>query len=317
MPQARPTLLGAGVAAVLWGCAGGTRAAPVRPATGPLDIRIVYPRPSERRWDGTGWLFLPDSTVRIQSRDSAFVFGSVSRADARLIVNGHEVSVHPGGGWIAWLPLDEDSLARFDLVATVGTELVRATYLVPLEPRYQPPWFGPWIDTTSFAPSGEMWVGPDEDFTLAVRATPGAAVRLVAPDGRNVPMLPDVSPRPLSAGERAFGTVPRLEPGQPRADRYVVTWSGSFGPDPGPALAQTSRAGLPDSVWGWVEITAQGDTARARWPLRVARSILGARRSLWLTMTLPPPGSRTACLRVGRCRTARTTGSSRPARLRR
>lgn len=247
MPQARPTLLGAGVAAVLWGCAGGSRVAPVRPATGPLDIRIVYPRPSERRWDGAAWAFLPDSTVRIQSRDSAFVFGSVSRADARLIVNGREVPVHPGGGWIAWLPLDDDSMARFDLVATAGNELVRATYLVPLEPRYQPPWFGPWIDTTSFAPSGELWVGPDEDFTLAVRATPGAAVRIVASDGRSAAMVPD----------------------QSREDRYVASWSGSFGPDPGPALAQTSRAGLPDSLWVWVEVAAEGDTVRARWPLRV------------------------------------------------
>lgn len=268
MPQARPTLLGAGVAAVLWGCAGGARVAPVRPAD-PLDIRIVYPRPAERRWDGTKWLFLPDSTVRIQSRDSAFLLGSVSRGDASLIVNGRPVPLHPGGGWIAWLPLEDDSIARFDLVATAGTELVRATYRVPLAPRYRPPWSGPWIDTMSFTPSGDMWVAPDEGFTLSVRAIPGAAVRLVAPDGRTVEMVPDLRPRPVPAGERAFGTVPRPEPGRPLEDRYVATWIGPFGPDPGPVFGQTSRAGLPDSLWVRVEVVADGDTASARWPLRV------------------------------------------------
>lgn len=269
MSQARATLIGTGAAVLLCGCAGPRGITPPRPAAGPLDIRIVYPRPAARRWEGSSWVFVADSGVRIQSRDSAFVFGSVGRGDARLLVNGRPVEVHPGGGWIAWLPLQDDSVARFELVAAAGTDVMRATYVVPLEPRFEPPWFGPWIDTTSFAPAGDLWVRPGEGIALAVRATPGASVRLVAADGRTVSMLPDRRPRPLPPGERAFGTVPRLAPGEPSVDRYVAWWNGSFGPDPGPVFSRTSRAEAPESLWVRVDVALDGDTARACWPLRV------------------------------------------------
>jgi N-acetylmuramoyl-L-alanine amidase len=62
----------------------------------------------------------PKTTDVVQSRDSAFLFGSAGRGDAVLTINGAPVAVHPNGAWIAWLPLPDDTIAPFRIVATAA-----------------------------------------------------------------------------------------------------------------------------------------------------------------------------------------------------
>ena len=78
----------------------------VPPVRGPLRLQVVYPA--------------PDAVVR--AKDSSFLLGSVGTGDARLTINGHPVRVWPNGAWLAWIPLPPDSLMRFRIVATTGTE---------------------------------------------------------------------------------------------------------------------------------------------------------------------------------------------------
>jgi hypothetical protein len=78
-----------------------------------LAIRVVYPRAGDV----------------VAAGDSVFLFGDVGRGDATLAVNGQPVTVHPGGGWIAWLPLPDDTVAAFHLVAAAGGVARETLYL--------------------------------------------------------------------------------------------------------------------------------------------------------------------------------------------
>lgn len=243
-----------------------------RPTLGALGVSIVYPRPQERidAHGGEWWLVPVDSTYVVRSQDSTFVFGTAGRGDARVTVNGETVPVYPTGGWIAWLPLPaDDSLMVFDVRAVAGLDTARVIMVAPIAPRFRAPPQGVWIDTTSFSPTGDRWVLPDEELRLAVRASPGASVRLLLPEGTDLPFRPDPRPDDLSRGERAFGTA---QPGERpvRADRYLARYVGPLGADPGDVLAPDSAPAAEDSTWVWVEAALDADTVRVRWPLRLA-----------------------------------------------
>ena len=254
--------------ALVAACGGGLRGTPaisLVPAAGPPLIRVVYP-PLVR--DSLGWR----ASQPIESRDSAFVFGSVGRRDAVLRVNGAVVPVASSGGWIAWLPLPDDTVARFTLVAAVGDTTDSLVFVAALPPRFVPPADGPWVDTTSLSPTGAVWLRGGEGIVLRVRAAAGAAVRLVLPDSSTVPFVPDTVSLPASWGEQAFGTAAPA-PRPTRDDRYAAWWVGALGTDPGPVLGRP----VPDTTTAaWVEVIARDDTVRARWPLRIA--VLDARR---------------------------------------
>src|SRR5437867_2855795 len=57
-------------------------------AAGPLRISIAYPREDHRATERDSVFIYMTAGERIQSRDSAFIFGSVGRGDARLAING-------------------------------------------------------------------------------------------------------------------------------------------------------------------------------------------------------------------------------------
>src|SRR5256712_2798989 len=175
-------------------CAGAPPAAAPTPAPAPaLRISVVYPK----------------ATDVVQSRDSAFLFGSVGRGDASLTVNGAPVAVHPNGAWVAWVPLPDDTIAPFRLVATVRGDTQAVDVTTRIVARFHPPaGRAAWIDTTSFAPLGVLALPPGEGVRLAVRAAPGATVRLRTPSGTLVPLVRDPLPGEPAWGERAFGTVP-------------------------------------------------------------------------------------------------------------
>jgi N-acetylmuramoyl-L-alanine amidase len=205
----------------------------------------------------------------IAARDSAFLFGSVGRGDATLSVNGSPVPVTPTGTWIAWVALPGDTVAWFDLETRSSDELATLRFAAPLPPRFIPPLLGPWIDTTSFAPTGDLWLQPGEGIALTVRASPSATVRAILADSTVVPLVAVAAERPVAWGERAFGTG-AAPPTDSLTDRYAAWVTGALGPDPGSVLEPVPADSL---VAGWVglEVIEGVDTARARWPLRVGR----------------------------------------------
>ena len=151
---------------------------------GPLSLKVVYPPvDGAEAQAGESLARRARDEYRVQSRDSAFVFGSVGRADAEVLVNGHSASVYPSGGWIAWLPLPDDSVVQFDVVATAGPDTARMVVLAPIAGGGQRYDTKAWIDSLSFSPSGDRWLRPGEGVQLTLRATPGANVRALTSDG--------------------------------------------------------------------------------------------------------------------------------------
>jgi N-acetylmuramoyl-L-alanine amidase len=212
--------------------------------------------------DSSGWRAIPV----IGARDSTFLFGSVGRRDAALVVNGVPVAVSPGGTWIAWVPLPDDTVAWFDLEARAGNEQATLRFSAALPHRFAPPPAGPWIDTTSFAPAGDRWIRPDEGVALSVRVSPGATVRALLPDSTVVPFTPLTTTAPRPWGELAFGTGAAGPP--PVNQRFAAWWTGAWGPDPGPVL-DPAPSDSADPRWVVLEAIDGTDTARVRWPLRV------------------------------------------------
>lgn len=245
--------------------------APAAAPTAPLTIEVVYP-PPERRGARVraGEILRADSSYRIGSSDSTFLFGSVGPGPARLAVNGSEVDVHASGGWLAWVPVPPDSLATFFIVATSGTDTARATVqaLLARAPKRDP--LGEaWIDPTSLSPTGVWWVRPGEGFTLGVRAA-GREVRVITPAGDTIPLVVTDRRDATNWGRVAFESA---ENGRPllsrQSGRYEGWWTGAFGPDPDHPLRPSEPSVHDDSSWVVVEAVGQYETVRVRWPLQV------------------------------------------------
>jgi N-acetylmuramoyl-L-alanine amidase len=282
-PRAAPWAVSLALLAVACHAAPGPLAplpAPAPRVSRPLAFTITYPREEARQQTDSGLVIVADSTVVLQSTDSVFILGSTGRGDATLRVNGVPVPVYPTGGWIAWLALPPDTMppgsvgprsVRFDLLAASRGDTARAILLVRVRARFRPPGSAAWVDTTSFAPVGSMWLLPGEPVRLGVRAAPGASVSLVLPDGVRLPFLRDTGYRPVSPGEEAFATQAPGGGGPVReADHYVASWVGALGPPAGEAFAPVPMPPMTDTAWAQLEVVEGSDTARARWPLRVA-----------------------------------------------
>lgn len=247
---------------------------PVPEVTGPLQLSVVY----------------PTTTDIVDARDSTFLFGSVGTGTATLSINGTPVPVWPNGAWLAWLPLTGDSDAAFTLVARTATDSATLLYSMRRVRRFQAPATGVWIDTTSFAPASRVWWPSDEYLPVSVRAAEGAEVRLRLPDGTIVPLAADVGPGEVSSGVLAFDRDTANLQAPRRADKYVGALRGrAIGEPPGPLLGAPPPAGpigsccrqsvppvsadrnaAPQPTDVVVEAILGADTARARWPLRLA-----------------------------------------------
>jgi N-acetylmuramoyl-L-alanine amidase len=223
---------------------------PVPVASGPLALTVVYPG--------------PDAVV--DARDSSFLFGSTGTGQAELTINGQPVRVWPNGAWLAWLALPSDSAMRFQLVARTATDSAQLTYVARRAARFAPPDAPVWIDSTSLAPQGRVWIARGEYLQLAARAAEGAEVRLRLPDGTIVPLTQDPRPDEIPAGIRAFDHDTMNLRADPRPDRFAGVLRGVYVGDPGPVLAPTTRAPETSPV---LEAIRGSDTARVRWPLQV------------------------------------------------
>jgi N-acetylmuramoyl-L-alanine amidase len=213
---------------------------------------------------------IPDSAGRLTggftSADSAFVFGSVSRPDAVVLVNGAPIPVAPTGAWIAWLGLPDDSLAGFLVRAEADTLRAEVAFAARLPRSFRAPDAGLWIDTTTLSPTGRIWIGPGEGIRLDARVAPGASLRLVVSESVAVALVPATRLPALAWGELAFGTVaPAVRAHE--TDRYAGWLTRPVGPDPGPVLSPTSEL---VGAFPVLEAVLNGDTARISWPLRVA-----------------------------------------------
>ena len=186
------------MAAMANGC--GARAAPKIPAPPPIPTRmgelaidVVYP---------------PDSGF-IAARDSNFIFGSVGNGNAQLTINGVSVPVEPNGSFLAWLEVpasEEDTVADYELVASLGdrekrvvrtVRLPRAAGPLPREPAV--------IDVESASPQGAWWVRRGEIVRLRARASPGAELRLLLPEGDTIELTEKRSATTGGSSNRIFG----------------------------------------------------------------------------------------------------------------
>jgi len=283
MPRLASTLVVGSVCVMVSGCAlfgpafepepTGPFAPPASPApaTGPVCLQVVYP-PVDSNCVEAGEIALLRSRVdhSIQSRDSTFVFGSVRNAHVNLTVNGESVPVYASGGWIAWLPLPDDSVARFEIVAAAGADTARVVLSAPIAAGGRTHESVAWLDSASFSPQGDRWIRDGEGIPLSLRASPGAEVKAFTADGGVIRFVPDTSPTARSWGDLAFSTEFDKEQ-VPAAvtDRYVAWWTGRLGPDPDIVMAPDFLPEPYDSTWLRVEAVLGGDTARARWPLRL------------------------------------------------
>ena len=100
------------------------------------------------------------------------------RGDVVLSVNDHPVPVHASGSWLAWVPLQPDSLGlmRFHIVARAaagtGAEQGETTFVAHVARLYRPPaGVIAWIDTTSLTPAESLAFPAGEGIRLSVRAT--------------------------------------------------------------------------------------------------------------------------------------------------
>lgn len=238
MRHAAALLPALGIVACRAGGAGIAPPAPTPASHGPLRIDVVYPAPTDV----------------VAAVDSSFMFGGVGRGDATLTVNGVTVPVQPDGAWIAWLPLPDDSAADVTLVAAAAGDTQQTVAHLRLARRFRPPaGQAAWIDTTSFTPAGTMRWPAGAGIRLAVRAAPGAAVRLLTRSGAVVPLLPDTLPGEPAWGVRAFAVDSTTYHLPPQADRYVG-WL--------PAVPLDRSALL--------EVAVGADTVRATWPLSIS-----------------------------------------------
>ncbi|MEO8227565.1 MAG: N-acetylmuramoyl-L-alanine amidase, partial [Gemmatimonadota bacterium] len=188
--------------------------------------------------------------------------------------------VWPNGAWLAWIAFPRDSLMRFDLAATTPRDTARVTYTARRTVRAPTSTAAVWIDSTSLSPRGDVWLPRDEYLTVTVRAAEGSLVRLRLPNGTYVPFTAVPALDDVPAGIRAFdrdtGNLRRAL----RADRYTAVLRGqALRPPPTPpvgallpppprALGAVTLA--PDTTSVVVEAIRGADTARTRWPIRLA-----------------------------------------------
>lgn len=226
---------------------------PIEAVDGPLALRVVYP---------------PPDAPPLPEADSTFLFGSTGSGRASLTINGVPVDVAPDGAFLAWLPLPDDTVAVFHLVARKDNERDSLDRRLRLPPRYVPPDRGPWLDPASLRPRGNLWVESGELIRVSARASPASSVAVVLPDGRTFPLTPDTAP---AAGYGPFEREPaRLAP------RVAARFVGAMPAMPlGAPLPPLTSPSVPtDTLGGWavaaVVTSEGGDTIRTALPVRVS-----------------------------------------------
>ena len=153
-----------------------------------------------RAQDGLALVFqYPPEGAAITATDSTFVFGRVEGAAGEavaLTVQGQPVAVHPGGGWIAFVPLEPDSFT-FVAVATAGERRAEArrTVWVPRSPLVPPAGDTLGYRPETIEPGGPLELYAGDTVRVSVIADPAKEVhaRLGESRVRLLPELPDLA----------------------------------------------------------------------------------------------------------------------------
>jgi N-acetylmuramoyl-L-alanine amidase len=142
--------------------AGATSLPPIPLVTGALKPTVVYP--------------VANSIV--EARDSNFIFGSVGNGHAKLWINGEPVTVSPNGAFLAWLPVPPAENPRYELVAVMGADTVRADHPVRLKaaPLRLATDGMLAYDTGSVSPASRLALRDDDTVRVSVRTAPNASV---------------------------------------------------------------------------------------------------------------------------------------------
>ncbi len=217
----------------------------------------------------------------IEARDSTFLLGSVGTGDATFSINGRPVKVWPNGAWLAWVPIPLPAALP---PAGAGSDTVtfrlearspRDSAVLDLKVRralaWRPESAGqPYIDLTSFVPTGVAWVPASEDLRLQVRGAPGAQATLVLADGSTVPLTEERGGDDVPVSIRAFDRDTSNLRVSTRSSRYVGIIRGrAFGDSLGPMLGVAAPSAAP-GAWARVRLVWPTQSLEAVWPLRVA-----------------------------------------------
>ncbi len=151
----------------------------------------------------------PSENQLITSRDSNFVLGSVGSGDAKLSINGVDVSLASNGAFIAWLPNPPVSAPRYDLVVSRGNELVRRSVRIRYAMRTTIPAEGArLVDSGSVLPLRGFFAVASEWIRVSVRAAANARVQLELADGTRQAMATESSVRATSRRAAESGRDP-------------------------------------------------------------------------------------------------------------
>ena len=224
---------------------------PIPRASGPLDIRVVY----------------PVAGSLVAARDSSFLFGTVGNGAASLTIDGQPVAVAPNGAFLAFIALPQDTIAALRLVARLREDSAVAVLDVRLPARPAVPDRPLWLDAGSIEPRGERWALPGEEVRVSVRAAAGASVALRLPDGRVFPLAAD------TLRESSPGTFERTAPRAvaPPSLRFRGAFPATALGAPLPAVtAREVPAAAGDTLQATVLAWLGADTVRAPLPLRLA-----------------------------------------------
>ncbi len=135
---------------------------------GPLRITIVYP--------------LPDALL--PPVDSNFIFGSTGSGEAVLAINGARVQVSPNGAYLAFLPVPEDGVYRFEAVK--GEARVTREYAVRVTLPPAVPGSGATILAETIEPAGAFALPEGETIEVSFLGTGGGQATLHLPDGERI-----------------------------------------------------------------------------------------------------------------------------------
>ncbi len=221
----------------------------VAPRTGPLELHLVY----------------PEANQRITASDSTFFFGSTGSGRATLTLNGEPVDVAPNGAFLAYVALPADTAPVMRFVARLDGDSAVLELPIRTPNRFVPT--GPlWIRPDRIAPAGLRWAEPGERIRVSVVAAPGAALRLVLPSGRMVPLVADTfSTREYGPFDFALVRQPGVE------TRYVGAFAAESVGGPLPLIGSGPVGPFrPDSARAaWIEAFDAHDTLRLPLPLRL------------------------------------------------
>ena len=235
---------------------------PVPVESGPLDLRVSYPRDS----------------MLVETRGRNFIFGSIGNGDARVWVNGEPVQVQPNGGFLAFVPVPGDGLYR--LRAELGGRTQTLDVPVRLPPAPSRPDGRAAIVPGSIHPTGAWVAQPGERIEVGLTGARGGETWLELGQER-IPLIPMPA---TGDGVTAFEVRPRRDseddPGDATGagdESAWIAYRGSFAArrvvsrDPGvpwPTLTEEPRLDWPDAE-AHVVLVARGDTVRRALPLNL------------------------------------------------